>query len=182
VSKEEFIEIVKTSFSKSEVCRKLGYPAGGAGFRKINLLLKEYDTTHFNGNRKIKYPRIGRVCPVCEKKFIVGNGDPKAKVTCSYACSNTYFRSGRNNGSYKEENVTYRRLCFRFHKKECIVCGEDKIVAVHHYDENHQNNDPSNLIPLCPTHHCYVHSQHKDLVMKVIDDYRHYFITQMLGE
>jgi hypothetical protein len=33
------------------------------------------------------------------------------------------------------------------------------VVAVHHLDENRNNNDPSNLIPMCPTHHHYWHSR-----------------------
>lgn len=52
-----------------------------------------------------------------------------------------------------------------------MICGEDKIVAVHHYDHNHYNNDPANLVPLCPTHHQYVHSRYKDEVKSIIDDY-----------
>lgn len=91
----------------------------------------------------------------------------KTQVTCSHGCSNTHFRSGENNGNYKGEH--YRTVCFDTHEKKCIVCGEDKIVAVHHYDENHNNNDIYNLIPLCPTHHQYVHSKYKDLVQPIID-------------
>ncbi len=72
---------------------------------------------------------------------------------------------------------SYRAICWAHHKKECVVCGEDKIVAVHHYDENHQNNDPSNLIPLCPTHHVYVHSGYKNLVEEKIEAWRNNYLT-----
>ncbi len=34
----------------------------------------------------------------------------------------------------------------------CAVCGADK-PHFHHIDENPSNNDPMNLIPLCPNHH-----------------------------
>jgi hypothetical protein len=65
----------------------------------------------------------------------------------------------------------YRQLCFRYHKKACVVCGEDKIVAVHHLNEDHSDNRPENLIPLCPTHHQYVHSRYKKLVQPIIVEY-----------
>lgn len=32
-----------------------------------------------------------------------------------------------------------------------------KVIHIHHMDGNHQNNDPSNLIPLCPTCHKIEH-------------------------
>jgi hypothetical protein len=120
----------------------------------------------------------GRICPVCSKAFLV-EGKSK-KTTCSYACSNTFFRSGRNNGMWKETGGSYRTVCFKYHQKKCVVCDEERIVSVHHYDENHENNAPENLIPLCPTHHCYVHSRYKDLVIKDIEEYRTYFITHKL--
>ena len=89
-------------------------------------------------------------------------------MTCSHSCANTYFRSGINNPNWKEN--TYRTTCFLYHKKECIICGENKIVEVHHLDENNKNNSPNNLIPLCPTHHQYWHSRYKvEIEQKVID-------------
>lgn len=92
-----------------------------------------------------------------------------SKGTCSRSCANVLFRSGKNNGSYK--GTHYTQICFNNHKKECIVCGENKIVAVHHNDHNHLNDDPANLIPLCPTHHQYVHSKYKDEIQPIIDRY-----------
>jgi hypothetical protein len=103
-------------------------------------------------------------CAVC--------GNPiknKNATTCSHSCSNTYFRSGPNSGNWTGSN--YRTVCFHYHKKECVICGENRIVDVHHLDENHNNNSPENLIPLCPTHHMYWHSRHKHLVEQIILDY-----------
>ena len=92
----------------------------------------------------------------------------ESKGTCSHSCSNKYFRELRNK---PERYSQYTTICFHHHEKKCIVCGEDKIVAVHHNDYDHHNNDPENLIPLCPTHHQYVHSQYKDEVQPIIDQY-----------
>jgi hypothetical protein len=34
----------------------------------------------------------------------------------------------------------------------CAICGADN-PHLHHLDENPENNDPLNLLPLCPNHH-----------------------------
>ena len=38
-------------------------------------------------------------------------------------------------------------------KHTCQICGDWKYVEVHHKDGNHKNNDPINLITLCPFCH-----------------------------
>ena len=109
----------------------------------------------------------------------------REKKTCSISCSNTLFRSGENNGNWKEINeydsrtssfaIKYRKICFDNHKHECVVCGENKILDVHHFDENKFNNNPDNLIPICATHHNYLHSVYRvdiiDIVIKYRDNY-----------
>lgn len=39
----------------------------------------------------------------------------------------------------------------------CSICGKER-PQVHHIDENHANNDPLNLLPLCPN--CHLIDQH----------------------
>lgn len=109
---------------------------------------------------------ITKTCPCCGKEFTKFRRDES--VTCSHSCSNNFFAEKRMRPDY---TLSYRTICFRYHKKACVVCGEDKIVEVHHYDENHSNNEPSNLVPLCPNHHRYWHSRYKYLVKGVVDDY-----------
>lgn len=43
--------------------------------------------------------------------------------------------------------------------------------AVHHLDENKKNNNYKNLIPMCPTHHQYMHSRHKYLIEDEVNEY-----------
>ena len=88
------------------------------------------------------------------------------KTTCSKSCANTHFRKG-----WQPDFIShYTTICWRYHEKRCVVCEEDKIVAVHHYDEDHENNDPANLIPLCPTHHQYMHSRFRvEIEQRVLD-------------
>lgn len=110
-------------------------------------------------------------CPICKNNFITSVKRPS--TTCSYACSNKLFRTGPNNGNWKEDS--YRTTCFHYHKKECIVCKENLIVEVHHYDGNHDNNNPNNLIPLCPTHHQYMHSGYRDKINTIVEEYKKNF-------
>jgi hypothetical protein len=151
------------------------YNAGTGGWSKVNStkvecqycqkkltqpnLERHEDTCHLN-------PVNLQECIVCSKPI---KNYKHSKGTCSRSCANKHFRSGEGNGMWSGNN--YQLICWQHHKKECIVCGEDKIVAVHHNDHNHYNNDPENLIPLCPTHHQYVHSQYKDEVQPIIDKY-----------
>jgi hypothetical protein len=65
----------------------------------------------------------------------------------------------------------YRDICFHYHDKCCVICGERRIVEVHHLNEDHSDNRPENLIALCPTHHQYWHSKEKDLVLPQVEQY-----------
>ena len=109
-------------------------------------------------------PLNKKVCPICDEEY---SGDAS---TCSYSCANTLFRTGYSNGNWKGNS--HRAIAKLHHDMKCVVCGEDKIVAIHHYDENHLNNEPNNLIPLCPTHHQYVHSKYRELVINKIEEYK----------
>lgn len=169
ITDEELVEICDNFTSASEYLLNIGVSARGQYSSIINK-----KRTELNLEWKLKANRIvDKECPVCNKTFKPGT---KEQVTCSYSCSNTHFRSGSNNGSYKAATKNYRTRCFEVHDKKCVVCGEDKIVAVHHYDENHDNNDIENLIPLCPTHHQYVHSRYREEVQPTIDAWREEFL------
>jgi hypothetical protein len=116
-------------------------------------------------------PAMKVKCPVCGVEYKKWSSTPgRHSTTCSIGCANTYFRTGEDHwrSAIPLEEKGYIRICFHHHEKRCVVCGETKVVAVHHFDENHENNDPANLIPLCPTHHVYAHSKHCDEVMPTI--------------
>ncbi len=119
-------------------------------------------------------PEHQKDCPVC--------GDPVKDInatTCSYACSNTYYRSGINHPNHNDSG--YRIICFHYHEKKCVVCDERNIVEVHHYDLDKQNNDPRNLVPLCSTHHKYMHSKFKHLVSNRVDEFVEVFTEKTNG-
>ena len=165
-------ELYNTFNSLSQACRYYGFHVNKKGLDKVKLMIKEnnINISHFRPNeKKRKYEIIEKECPVCSILFTTQKGHQREKQTCSYACSNTFFRSGKNNGNWKED--AYRSTCFLYHKKECVICKEKNIVEVHHQDENHENNNPENLIPLCPTHHQYYHSCYRILILDEINEY-----------
>jgi len=172
------IEVIKNSRSINEVATKVFGYGNGTSYKKVKKFINDnhIDISHFGLIRKITYPKINKVCPVCGEIFETKQGHRTEKIVCSHSCSNTYFRSGTSNPNYKEDDdlngeVKYVKICFRHHKRKCVCCNEEKIVAVHHYDGNKKNNKPENLIPLCPTHHTYWHSRFRQEVKPTIDEY-----------
>ena len=124
----------------------------------------------------MKYKMIIKTCPICGNNFETKSGHSREKTVCSHSCANTYFRSGKSNPNYKNDNelngvAKYVIICFRSHEKKCVCCNEKNIVEVHHYDGNKKNDNPENLIPLCPTHHRYWHSRFRHLVKPKVDKY-----------
>lgn len=172
------IEIIKNSKTKSQAIISLFGYDNGTSRKKFEKLVneKQINISHLT-KREFIYERIIKKCPVCNNEFETMKNHKREKITCSHSCSNTYFRSGTSNPNWKDD--TYRTTCFDNHKKECVICGENKIVAVHHYDENRKNNSPENLVPLCPTHHQYVHSRYKDEVIDKINEFRENFIKKI---
>lgn len=208
ITNKDFINVFNEATNKSDIIRYFNMPNNGSSMRFINSKIKELnlDMNIIKENYFNKY-HIKKVCPVCGKEFFTETSKKASKqVCCSNACSNTYFRSGENNGMFKKyvelnggdieklKNARYRqelekkkrkeyrekhgvtskihqKICFRHHPHKCCICGEENIVAVHHYDENHYNNNPNNLIPLCPTHHAYWHSKFKELIKDKVDEY-----------
>ena len=92
-------------------------------------------------------------------------------------CGGKIHRIGKNNGNWKNES--YQSTCFFYHGKKCLICEESKIVAAHHVNGNHNDNRPENLVPLCPTHHQYVHSKHKNEVQPSIEKYLNNYLRMV---
>jgi len=145
------------------------------GWAKVNEQKKscQYCNKNYSiGNIKLHEsrcylnPTVLTPCLVCGQPI---KNYSTSKGTCSRSCANKHFRSGENNGNWSGER--YQSVCFEYHEKKCVVCAEDKIVAVHHLNENHHDNRPENLIPLCPTHHMYMHSKYKYMVEHNVNDY-----------
>tara|TARA_B110000483_G_C17722152_1_gene361319 strand:+ start:85 stop:531 length:447 start_codon:yes stop_codon:yes gene_type:complete len=131
----------------------------------------KYHTAEYKEKQdKARDLRLGRVkehnkkCVKCNNEYIIEGREHTKKVQDSKYCSRSCANSRQD---YWNNNATnYRTLCFQNNPKECRICGFDKIVVVHHMDEDHNNNDIENLIPLCPNHHEMFHSKHKEEVLK----------------
>ena len=90
---------------------------------------------------------------LCNKQFETKIGHSKETTTCSIQCGNKYFKTTHGGCLDGNSECGYRGICFKHWDKRCAICGWDLIVDVHHIDRNHNNNNPKNLIPLCPNHH-----------------------------
>lgn len=116
-------------------------------------------------------------CVVCYRKF---SWKPKIKLCnrcgrerkyqgkglCT-GCYNTVFRLQYNKewnykNRYNIDIKTYKDII-----KECVICGFNKVVDIHHLDENKENNSRDNLTGLCPNHHKMFH--HMEFRKEVID-------------
>ncbi len=65
----------------------------------------------------------------------------------------------------------FRWVCFQHHERKCVVCGEDGVLDVHHMNEVETDQRPENVLPLCPTHHRYLHSHWPEDVLPAIEQY-----------
>jgi len=75
-------------------------------------------------------PQNIKLCPVCDNPI----KDYKNATTCSCACSNTYFRTGKNHPSYDSTKITsrhHRTICFTYHNHKCAICDESLMLDVH---------------------------------------------------
>ena len=186
---EKVKEVLPNCNCKVEILRQLNIVSNGRNNKQLSELIisNDLDDSHFDLKlKRRKYEVIEKTCPVCGDKFKTKKGHKSEKETCSYSCANTYFRSGEDHRNYKDFSEytdkgdkhlskKYRKRCFEHHEHKCVVCGEEKILDVHHYDENKLNNEPENLIPICPTHHNYYHSKYRDEVKDKIDEYYNWF-------
>jgi predicted transcriptional regulator len=61
------------------------------------------------------------------------------------------------------DETDYREKCLRAKGRNCVVCGGSDDIVVHHIDGNRDNNEISNLVPVCKEHHRQIHSKDADL-------------------
>lgn len=120
-------------------------------------------------------------CFSCSKLFQVEEREKlfpsKEQYFCSRSCANSIGGKAKSKKYHGDETAHYTTVAWRYHQKKCLVCEESNVVAVHHLNENHDDNRPENLVPLCPTHHHYMHSKHKHLIEQKVLSY----ITEKWG-
>ena len=95
-------------------------------------------------------------CDYCHQTFKRLKSAVKDHNFCSKNCGNLYKNKEKTNFI---NSTAYRRNAFLYNEHKCAVCGWDKderVLEVHHIDENREHNDINNLIILCPTCHKYL--------------------------
>lgn len=73
---------------------------------------------------------------------------------CDRACMAAAMEKDRCSSKSHSRTKAHKSV-----KPACEVCGKTGRLHVHHKDEDHTNNDPSNLKTLCPSCHRHSHSQ-----------------------
>ncbi len=108
------------------------------------------------------YGRVEVICYKCNTQVWKPVSKLKNSKSGLYFCSRVCKDSCQRIGGvleldhYGKVEKGYRTLAFRHYDKECIECGYKEFeegLEVHHIDENRDNNELSNLIILCATHH-----------------------------
>lgn len=151
-------EYVDDSFATTQVLAKLGFSGKGQYVKIVRnfLIENDIDISHFTTNGKASV-KITKICPICNNSFTVIPSEDK--VTCSVGCSNTYFRSGKNNGNWVNGDGSYRIRALKHYEHKCASCNEsdEDVLVVHHIDSNRKNNELNNLIVLCANCHIKLH-------------------------
>lgn len=150
------------------------------GTRKCKKCGLVCDTRGITMHEKHCIGKRSKICPNCLKEFFPSSHYNKTRFCC-ISCGLSYGRRGKNNPNWKDE--AYRTTCALYHDMKCIICGEENVVATHHYDGNKKNNHPTNLLPLCPTHHTYWHSKKLiELIREKVETYRELFFESYVSK
>ena len=164
-TKEQLETALVGAFNMKEFLFNLGYSHVGThtknSVKKLCFLLSiSLDSLHKSKRPNIIHKRIVSTCPVCNKEFPNTETGKSVKTTCSYACSNIFFRTGHRGANFIDGRGTYRIKAMRTLLCKCAKCGYDRyteVLEVNHKDCNRKNNNIENLEILCPPCHNEFH-------------------------
>lgn len=97
---------------------------------------------------------------------------------CSNSCAASFNNTAKKIGfsAWRKKHgiiaqKTYSDVCLEHWEPKCAICGWDLCIEVHHIDRNRMNNEPQNLIPLCPNHHKLTQKrEHKAVIDAAVND------------
>ena len=103
-------------------------------------------------------------CANCGKELWKHNSELKRSksgnifccVSCGVSFNNSKNKRGENNPNWSNGATNYRAKAFNLFEHKCVVCGfdeDERLLEVHHVDEDRDNNDNDNLVILCPLCH-----------------------------
>lgn len=132
----------------------------------------QYQSQYQRNNSKI----IIVNCNHCNKQISKNSSQQRNSKTglffCDNLCKNKYLAKNKRwqkdnvNSHHKRKDVLYEKV-----KNTCQKCGynEDKrMLDIHHYDHNHQNNKCDNLRVLCVWCHIKHHRLKEEYILPVI--------------
>lgn len=104
------------------------------------------------------------ICALCQTSFIRSkSSESKSGLRfCSRSCKDEGQKVKYNlreiwPSHYGTAEIGYREKAISFYGRACNRCGFDKVVAVHHKDHNHRNDEIENLEVLCYNCHAVEH-------------------------
>lgn len=114
--------------------------------------MKNYN---FKGCPECKYAIIK--CAYCGKEIKRLKSEIKGEYQyCSRECGNRHKNELRKQAGDWNNSSNYRLKAFDVYPHKCAVCGwneDERILEVHHLDEDRTNNNIENLSILCPICH-----------------------------
>ena len=137
-----------------------------------------------NRDKKYEENREEVVCAYCGKKFFLSKSKAEQSKSGLHFCCREHkdlaqrINSGKQFDAIRPEHYgeitsDYRTAAFRYYPHKCAICGwdeDERILEVHHVDENHSNNDVNNLRIICPnchrkiTSHLYILTKDNKLI------------------
>jgi very-short-patch-repair endonuclease len=126
-------EIILSSYSIGDLTVKLfGYANSVTKEKTIKVLDRNgFSPFIFEGkNKRIKYERIKKECPVCKKEFETKKGHSKETFTCSVSCSNSLNpKRIKNPNPVKKKRiyipVSNPKSSKPKSEKECAICNSN---------------------------------------------------------
>lgn len=154
---QDTVDVISTYVNKKTKvqvkCKICGYEWS---ISPASIMPNRIQQHSFSGCPECKYDEAE--CCYCHKKFKrlksqLNKDNKTGKVFCSKECSNHY----KNEKVMKlDDGTAYRRNAFLHYPHKCAICGyceDERILEVHHLDENRLNNNIKNLVILCPNCH-----------------------------
>lgn len=112
------------------------------------------------GNPANKKNRIMLKCAYCGKEIEKVPSDMKKNKSGYFYCckehGNLHKNQLRKESGEWDNSLSYRQKALEIFPHKCDICGwneDERILEVHHVDENRNNNKIDNLVILCPTCH-----------------------------
>jgi ribosomal protein L37E len=101
--------------------------------------------------KKIAWKPRKIICKRCKREM-----PHHSKGLCP-GCYQFVFHLEHNKAWNNKKNYNLTQETYKKITEKCVICGFDKVIDLHHLDENKKNNSNENLIGLCPNHHKMIH-------------------------